>query len=137
MKKLLGILVLGLLLTSCSEYMSRQKIENCADTEYSKEMARPIHVHFYVTEEGHSGTEFELTMFIMRDSKTPIDMISDEIANLLSEKEISEGTKKWSEGAIDTFKRYNYEIKKFINLSVDKKVNKKIVFISYRHFFEK
>ena len=139
MKKILGIIVLGLLLTSCSEYMSRQKIENCADTKYSKEMARPMHVYFYVTQEGHSGTEFELNLFIMRDSKVPIDMISDEITNLLSEKDISEFTKKWSEGAIDTFKRYNYKIKKFINLSVDKKVNNKydlIGFVSYRHFFE-
>ena len=137
MKKLFLYVFLVLLLTSCSEYMSRQKIENCADTKYSKEMARPIHVHFYVTEEGHSGTEFELTMFIMRDSKAPIDMISDEIANLLSEKDISETTKKWSEGAIDTFKRYNYEVKKFINSSVDKKVNNKIGLISYRSFFER
>ena len=137
MKKLLGILVLGLLLTSCSEYMSKQKIENCADTKYSKEMAHPIHVYFYVTEEGHSGTEFEETMFRMKYSEVPIDMIYDEIANLLSEKDLSETTKKWSEGAIDTFKRYNYEVKKFINSSVDKKVNKKITLLSYRSFFER
>ena len=137
MKKLFLYVFLVLLLTSCSEYMSKQKIENCADTQYSKEMAHPIHVYFYVTEEGHSGTEFEETMFRMKYSEVPIDMIYDEIANLLSEKEISEGTKKWSEGAIDTFKRYNYEVKKFINSSVDKKVNNKIGLISYRHFFEK
>ena len=137
MKKLLGIIVLGLLLTSCSEYMSRQKIENCADTKYSKEMARPMHVYFYVTEEGHSGTEFELNLFIMRDSQVPIDMIYDSLVDLVSEKEISESTKKWSEGAIDTFKRYNYEVKKFINSSVDKKVNNKIGLISYRSFFER
>ena len=74
--------------------MSRQKIENCADTKYSKEMAHPIHVYFYVTEEGHSGTEFELTMFIMRDSKAPIDMVADYINDLLSEKEISEDRKQ-------------------------------------------
>ena len=137
MKKLSLYIFVGLLLTSCSEYMSRQKIENCADTKYSKEMAHPIQVYFYVTDKGHSGTEFELNLFIMRDSKVPIDMISDEITNLLSEKDISETTKKWSEGAIDTFKRYNYEVKKFINSSVDKKVNNKIGLISYRSFFER
>ncbi len=136
MKKLLGIIVLGLLLTSCSEYMSRQKIENCADTKYSKEMAHPIQVYFYVTDKGHSN-EFELHMFIMRDSQVPIDMIYDSLVDLVSEKEISESTKKWSEGAIDTFKRYNYEVKKFINSSVDKKVNNKITLLSYRSFFER
>ena len=136
MKKLLGIIVLGLLLTSCSEYMSRQKIENCADTKYSKEMAHPIQVYFYVTDKGHSN-EFELHMFIMRDSQVPIDMIYDSLVDLVSEKEISESTKKWSEGAIDTFKRYNYAVKKFINSSVDKKVNNKIGLISYRSFFER
>ena len=136
MKKLLGIIVLGLLLTSCSEYMSRQKIENCADTKYSKEMAHPIQVYFYVTDKGHSN-EFELHMFIMRDSQVPIDMIYDSLVDLVSEKEISESTKKWSEGAIDTFKSYNYEVKKFINSSVDKKVNKKITLLSYRSFFER
>ncbi len=72
------IVVLGLLLTSCSEYMSRQKIENCADTKYSKEMAHPAHVYFYVTDKGHSN-EFELNLFIMRDAQFPIDMIYDEI----------------------------------------------------------
>ena len=64
-------------------------------------------------------------------------MIADYINDLFSEKEISEGTKKWSEGAIDTFKRYNYEVKKFINSSVDKKVNNKITLLSYRSFFER
>ena len=64
-------------------------------------------------------------------------MIADYINDLFSEKEISEDRKKKDVGAIDTFKRYNYEVKKFINLSVDKKVNKKIGLISYRHFFEK
>ena len=136
MNKLLGILVLGLLLTSCSEYMSRQKIENCADTKYSKEMAHPIQVYFYVTDKGHSN-EFELHMFLIRDSQVPIDMIYDSLVDLVSEKDISETTKKWSEGAIDTFKRYNYEVKKFINSSVDKKVNNKIGLISYRSFFER
>ena len=37
---------------------------------------------------------------------------------------LNEFTKKWSEGAIDTFTRYNSEVKKFINSSVDKKENK-------------
>ena len=137
MKKLSLYVFLVLLLTSCSEYMSKQKIENCADTEYSKEMARPTHVYFYVTEEGHSGTEFEETMFRMKYSEAPIDMIADYINDLLSEKEISEDRKKKDVGAIDTFKKYNYEVKKFINSSVDKKVNNKIRLISYRHFFEK
>ena len=95
MKKLLGIIVLGLLLTSCSEYMSRQKIENCADTKYSKEMAHPIQVYFYVTDKGHSN-EFELHMFIMRDSQVPIDMIYDSLVDLVSEKEISESTDRKS-----------------------------------------
>ena len=89
MKKLLGILVLGLLLTSCSEYMSRQKIENCADTEYSKDMAHPIQVYFYTTDKGHSN-EFEETMLRMKYFEAPIDMIADYINDLLSEKEISE-----------------------------------------------
>ena len=136
MKKLLGILVLGLLLTSCSEYMSKQKIENCADTEYSKEMARPIQVFHYVTGIGHSN-EFELYLFIMRDAQFPKHTIYDSIADLLSKKDISESEKKRSDGAIDTFKRYNSDIKKFINLSVDKKVNNKIALISYRSFFER
>jgi hypothetical protein len=135
MKKLFLYVFLVLLLTSCSEYMSRQKIENCADTEYSKQMAHPIQVYFYVTDKGHSN-EFEVTMLIMKHAEVPIDMIADYIDDLLSEKEISEDRKKKDAEAIDTFKRYNYEVKKFINLSVDKKVNKKIGVISYRHFFE-
>ena len=128
-------MVLGLLLTSCSEYMSKQKIENCADTEYSKEMARPLHVNFYVTDQGYSN-EFEKTLLIMKHAEFPIDKIADYIDDLFSEKEISEDRKKKDVGAKDTFKRYNYEVKKFINLSVDKKVNKKIGLISYRHFFK-
>ena len=37
MKKLLGILVLGLLLMSCSENNKRKMLENCADEMFEKE----------------------------------------------------------------------------------------------------
>ena len=73
----------------------------------------------------------------MRYAQFPKHTIYDSIADLLSKKDISESEKKRSEGAIDTFKRYNSDIKKFINSSVDKKVNNKITLLSYRSFFER
>ena len=61
MKKLSPYVFLVLMLASCSEYMAEQKLEYCADTEYSKEMAHPIQVYFYTTDKGHSN-EFEETV---------------------------------------------------------------------------
>ncbi len=136
MKKLLGIVVLGLLLTSCSEYQKKMVIENCADTEYSKEMASPIQVYLYITD-GKWSNEFEKDFIIANDTGFPLDKLVEHLTDLLSKKDIIESEKKSSEEALDTFKRYNSEIKKFLNLSVDKKVNKKITRLSYRYFFEK
>ena len=47
MKNLLGIMVM-VLLTSCSEYMAEQKLEYCADTEYSKEMINPANLYMHL-----------------------------------------------------------------------------------------
>ena len=38
MKKLLGILVLGLMLASCSEYRDKKAVENCADQKFNDNM---------------------------------------------------------------------------------------------------
>ena len=40
MKKLLGIVVLGLLLASCSEYFDKKKIDKCADPKAIEEGAK-------------------------------------------------------------------------------------------------
>ena len=40
MKKLLGIIVMGLLLMSCSENNKKRMLENCADEMFEKEKVR-------------------------------------------------------------------------------------------------
>ena len=48
MKKLLGIIVLGLLLTGCFKDKSEEAIKNCADTVWSTEMVEEYRTLFYV-----------------------------------------------------------------------------------------
>lgn len=43
MKKAIGIIVLGLLLVSCSEYQEKRMLENCADGKFLEQIGpRPI-----------------------------------------------------------------------------------------------
>ena len=48
MKKLSLYVFLVLMLASCSEYMAEQKLEYCADTEYSKEMIKPGNLYLHL-----------------------------------------------------------------------------------------
>ena len=113
MKKLLGIMVLGLLLTSCSEYMSKQKIENCADTEYSKEMIKPGNLYLYlVLNKIEIDNEFERSIRLLKASGVStgglIDYVREQIRDPLGAHQ----------GFNDTIKRYDNEIKKFFTIMI-------------------
>ena len=133
MKKLLRILVLGLLLTSCSEYMAEQKLEYCADTEYSKEMIDPGNLYLHLAfnnlhKKLDMDNEFERSFRLLKASGVPIgsliDWIREDIRDPLGARQ----------GFNDTIKRYDNEIKKFLNSSLDQKLKKSPV-IHYKYLF--
>ena len=80
-------MVLGLLLTSCSEYSAEQKLKYCADTEYSKEMASPIQVYLYITD-GKWSNEFEKDFIIANETGFPLDKLVEHLTDLLSKKDL-------------------------------------------------
>ena len=127
MKNFLGILVLGLVLTSCSEYMAEQKLEYCADTEYSKEMTKPLNLYLYIKNK-RADNEFEMKILRLKAAEVThgelIGLISNEIHN----------PEKTSQDFKDTIKRYDNEIKKFLNSNLDQKLKKSPV-IHYKYLF--
>ena len=137
MKKLLGILILGLLLlTSCSEYQTKKALVNCADTKYSKKMAKTIHIYIYVMEKGISkGNEFEQNLFVFRDAKIPMDVISDYISELLSKENLKENEKREFQGVMKTVNSFNFHVKKFLKSNLEVKLKKSPI-IHYKHLFE-
>ena len=129
MKKLLGILVPGLVLTSCSEYMAEQKLEYCADTEYSKEMIKPANLYLHLdSNKLYVGNEFERSFRLLKASEVPIGSLIDWIRKDIRDPE---GARK---GFKDTIKRYDNEIKKFLNSSLDQKLEKSPI-IHYKYLF--
>ena len=129
MKKLLGIVVLGLIITSCSEYMAEQKLEYCADTEYSKEMIKPANLYLYLNSTNITAdNEFEINIRLLKASGVSHGRLIDRVRNQIHDPE---GADK---GFKDTIKRYDNEIKKFLNLSLDQKLKKSPV-IHYKYLF--
>jgi len=133
MKKLLGIVVLGLLLTSCSEYSAEQKLKYCADTEYSKEMSRSLSLYLHLNSKRHAykldmNNKFEEKFRILQDSGFPSEKIIDWISENIRDPEDAE------KGFKDTIKRYDNEIKKFLKSSLNLKLEKSPV-INYKYLF--
>ena len=133
MKKFLPILVLSLLLTSCSEYMAEQKLEYCADTEYSKEMIKPGNLYLHLTfnnlhKKLDMNNEFERSFRLLKASGVStgelIDWVREQIRDPLGARQ----------GFNDTIKRYDNEIKKFLNSSLDQKLEKSPI-IHYKYLF--
>ena len=129
MKKLLGIVVLSLLLTSCSEYMAEQKLEYCADTEYSKEMIKPGNLYLHlVSNKLYVGNEFERNFRLLKASEVPIGRLIDWIRKDIRDPE---GADK---GFKDTIKNYDNMIKEFLNSSLNQKLKKSPI-IHYKYLF--
>ena len=129
MKKLLRILVLGLLLTSCSEYMAEQKLEYCADTEYSKEMIDPGNLYLHlVFNKLDMDNEFERNFRLLKASEVPIGRLIDWIRKDIRDPE---GADK---GFKDTIKNYDNMIKEFLNSSLNQKLKKSPI-IHYKYLF--
>ena len=129
MKKLLGIVVLGLLLTSCSEYMAEQKLEYCADTEYSKEMIDPGNLYLHlVFNKLDMDNEFERNFRLLKASEVPIGRLIDWIRKDIRDPE---GADK---GFKDTIKNYDNMIKEFLNSSLNQKLKKSPI-IHYKYLF--
>ena len=129
MKKLLRILVLGLLLTSCSEYMAEQKLEYCADTEYSKEMNDPGNLYLHlVFNKLDMDNEFERNFRLLKASEVPIGRLIDWIRKDIRDPE---GADK---GFKDTIKNYDNMIKEFLNSSLNQKLKKSPI-IHYKYLF--
>ena len=76
MKKLLGILVLGLLLSGCFKDKSEEAIKNCADTVWSKEMVEEYRPLFYVDKVYTIGLEpkniFDEMVLLQKKAGFPI-----------------------------------------------------------------
>jgi len=133
MKKLLGIVVLGLVLTSCSEYMAEQKLEYCADTEYSKEMNDPGNLYLHLASNNlhkklDMDNEFERNFRLLDASGVStgglIDYVREQVRDPLGAYQ----------GFNDTIKRYDNEVKKFLNSSLDQKLKKSPI-IHYKYLF--
>ena len=133
MKKLSLYVFLVLMLASCSEYMAEQKLEYCADTEYSKEMIKPGNLYLHLTfnnlhKKLDMNNEFERSFRLLKASEVPIGSLIDWIRKDIRDPE---GARK---GFKDTIKRYDNEIKKFLNSSLDQKLKKSPV-IHYKYLF--
>ena len=127
MKKLLLYTFLVLTLASCSEYMAEQKLEYCADTEYSKEMTEPLSLYMYIKDK-RADNEFEIGILRLKAAGVThvelIDLISNEIHN----------PEKTSQDFEDTIKNYDNMIKEFLNSSLDQKLKKSPI-IHYKYLF--
>ena len=120
---------LVLMLASCSEYMAEQKLEYCADTEYSKEMIKPGNLYLHlVFNKLDMDNEFERSIRLLEASGVStgglIDYVREQIRDPLGAHQ----------GFNDTIKRYDNEIKKFLNSSLDQKLKKSPV-IHYKYLF--
>ena len=129
MKTLSLYVFLVLMLASCSEYMAEQKLEYCADTEYSKEMIKPGNLYLYlVLNKIEIDNEFERSIRLLKASGVStgelIDWVREQIRDPLGARQ----------GFNDTIKRYDNEIKKFLNSSLDQKLKKSPV-IHYKYLF--
>ena len=129
MKKLSLYVFLVLFLSSCSEYMAEQKLEYCADTEYSKEMIKPGNLYLYlVLNKIEIDNEFERSIRLLKASGVStgglIDWVREQTRDPLGARQ----------GFNDTIKRYDNEIKKFLNSSLDQKLKKSPV-IHYKYLF--
>ena len=123
MKKISLYVFLVLFLSSCSEYMAEQKLEYCADTEYSKEMIKPGNLYLHLTfnnlhKKLDMNNEFERSFRLLKASGFStgglIDYVREQIRDPLGA----------DQGFNDTIKRYDNEIKKFLNSSLDQKIKK-------------
>ena len=117
------------MLASCSEYMAEQKLEYCADTEYSKEMIKPGNLYLHlVFNKLDMDNEFERSFRLLKASGFStgglIDYVREQIRDPLGA----------DQGFNDTIKRYDNEIKKFLNSSLDQKLKKSPV-IHYKYLF--
>ena len=133
LKKLLVIVVLGLVLTSCSEYMAEQKLEYCADTEYSKEMINPANLYMHLASNNlhkklDMNNEFEKSFRLLDASGVSTGGLIDWVR---AQTRDPEGARK---GFKDTIKRYDNEIKKFLKSSLNLKLEKSPV-INYKYLF--
>ena len=131
MKKLLGIVVLSLLW--CANANAEQKLEYCADTEYSKEMIKPgnlyLHLNFNnLHKKLDMNNEFERSFRILDASGVSTGGLIDWVR---AQTRDPEGARK---GFKDTIKRYDNEIKKFLNSSLDQKLKKSPI-IHYKYLF--
>ena len=127
MKKLLGIVVLGLLW--CANANGEQKLEYCADTEYSKEMIKPGNLYLHlVSNKLYVGNEFERNFRLLKASEVPIGRLIDWIRKDIRDPE---GADK---GFKDTIKNYDNMIKEFLNSSLNQKLKKSPI-IHYKYLF--
>ena len=79
MKKLLGIIVLGLLLTGCFKDKSEEAIKNCADTVWSTEMVEEYRTLFYVDKVYAWGLKprniFDEEVLLLKQAGFPINEV--------------------------------------------------------------
>ena len=101
------------MLASCSEYMAEQKLEYCADTEYSKEMIKPGNLYLHlIWNKVDMDNEFERSIRLLEASGVStgglIDYVREQIRDPLGAHQ----------GFNDTIKRYDNEIKKFFTIMI-------------------
>ena len=129
MKKLLLYTFLILALASCSEYMAEQKLEYCADTEYSKEMIKPANLYLHLdSNKLYVGNEFERSFRLLKASEVPIGGLMDWVREQIRDPL---GARK---GLKDTIKNYDNMIKEFLNSSLHQKLKKSPI-IYYKYLF--
>jgi len=118
--------------------MAEKKLENCADTKYSKERTQLFQIYLYVMKKGKSeGNEFEKKLFIYDAVGLSVAEMVDYISRLLSNKDLKEDEKKELQGVKETVRSYNSETKKFLNLSLYKKLKSNLsIPPNYKYLFE-
>ena len=127
MKKLLGIIVLGLLLTGCFKDKSEEAIKNCADTVWSTEMVEEYRTLFYVDKVYAWGLKprniFDEMVLLQKKAGFPINEVKTWTSELKT-TEISDGNREIINFFIGEKKKINNWIDEHFKLSLSDRLQR-------------
>jgi len=123
MKKLLGIVVLGLLI-SCSKDVSEKTLTNCADNSYSENKATIWTIYNKTIKKGIISNEFERHISIFKQAGFESYEINEWIVELVLDKEMDsyDGKELHAKQAKAAVKKIDDDIRKLTRQNLNSKM---------------